>query len=300
MKHIFSLILLLISFSLPAQNLLVHYDFSTSYGNTVPDISGNGNDGTLYGGAYIQEGGFLHAGFTDSDYMSVPPGVLNGLHDFTIRIKVRTMNFNSGSQSSMNTVFSASNAACINCFGAAYRYSDANWLLSFDGITYYLGGAFFCGGIGIQRHDDTLWCLSDCGDTSFIVGNDPLNVSSFILGQREHCLGGCFENKQALHGGLNNLKIGNYPVFKESAQLSDSDSFSLFPNPSSSSFQLNYTLSASAPLIITDAFGRMVKELLLDASSNSIVIPTYDLAGGVYLLQVKANEKNHTIKIVVE
>ena len=300
MKPLFSFILLLNTFSSPGQDLLVHYDFSTSYDDTVPDLSGNGNDGILYGGAYIQEGGFLHVGFTDSDFMSVPPEVLNGLQDFTIRIKVRTMHFNSGSQSSMNTVFSVSNASCINCFGVAYRYSDGNWLLSFNGITYYLGGTFFCGGIRIQRHDDTLSCLSDCGDTSFIVNNSPLDVTSFVLGQREHCLGGCFKNKQALHGGLNNLKIWNYPVFKESSQSWSEESFSVFPNPSSSSFQLNYVLSSSSPLIITDAFGRIVKQQMLDASSNSIVIPTDDLAGGVYLLQVKANEETHIIKIVIE
>jgi hypothetical protein len=232
--------------------------------------------------------------------MSVPPEVLNGVHDFTIRIKVRTMNFNYGSQSSMNTVFSASNASCINCLGVAYRYSDGNWLLSFDGITYYLGGTFFCGGIRIQRHVDTLWCLSDCGDTSFIVGNNPLDVSSFVLGQREHCLGGCFKNKQALHGGLNNLRIWNYSMFKESAQLANEESFFLFPNPCSSSFHLNYSLSSSSPLTIIDAFGRIVKQQMLDPSSSSIVIPTDDLADGVYLLQVKTNTETYTIKIVIE
>ncbi|MCY7409127.1 MAG: hypothetical protein LH473_02550 [Chitinophagales bacterium] len=250
MKNIFSFLFLLASLSVNAQNMLVHYDFSTSYGNTVPDISGNGNNGTLFGGAHIHEdvsgnGGFLHVGYTDSDYMSIPAEVLDGLTDFTIRIKVKTWFINDGSQTSMNTIFSASNTSCINCFGLSYRYSDATWLLSFDGSTYFLPSFTFCNGeLKILRHNDSLWCLTafPCPynkDTFFIVGNSPLNVSSIVVGQRANCYQGCFKVKQALHGGLNNLKIWDYPKFKEADQFNSEEILSLFPNPASLSLNEN-------------------------------------------------------------
>src|SRR5205823_10116291 len=81
MKNIFFLFLLMSAFTAGAQNVIAHYNFSIPSSTVALDVSDNGYDASLYGGAYISHY-HLYAGKTDSDYMSVPPETINGLGDF--------------------------------------------------------------------------------------------------------------------------------------------------------------------------------------------------------------------------
>ena len=54
--------------------LIIHYDFDAINGTTVPDISGNGNNGTLQGAATAVEG-YSGQGVqctVKADYISLP------------------------------------------------------------------------------------------------------------------------------------------------------------------------------------------------------------------------------------
>ncbi len=66
--------------------LKFNYDFEAVNGTTVPDVTGNGNDGTLQGGATIVAGhsgqGVLF-GTTKADYMRLPANITVGIKSFT-------------------------------------------------------------------------------------------------------------------------------------------------------------------------------------------------------------------------
>ncbi len=65
--------------------LIIHYDFDAINGTTVPDISGNGNNGTLQGAATAVEG-YSGQGVqctVKADYISLPSGFPTNLTSFT-------------------------------------------------------------------------------------------------------------------------------------------------------------------------------------------------------------------------
>ena len=64
------------------------FDFEQSSGNTVPDISGNGNTLTLHGNTAVQNdperGNVLRLGGTANDYADLTPGLLDGCREYTV------------------------------------------------------------------------------------------------------------------------------------------------------------------------------------------------------------------------
>ena len=64
------------------------FDFEQANGKTVPDITGNGNDLTLYGSASVQNdparGNVLYLGGAANDYAAVEPGLLDGCREYTV------------------------------------------------------------------------------------------------------------------------------------------------------------------------------------------------------------------------
>lgn len=71
---------------------VVHYDFDTTEGTVVKDISGNGHDAAFVGGMSVQDDGALgsSAYFNGTDgYVAMPDDVIYGLHNMTISIWVK-------------------------------------------------------------------------------------------------------------------------------------------------------------------------------------------------------------------
>lgn len=71
---------------------VVHYDFDTTEGTVVKDISGNGNDAVFKGGMSVQDDGVLgsSAYFNGTDgYVEMPDDVIYGLHNMTISTWVK-------------------------------------------------------------------------------------------------------------------------------------------------------------------------------------------------------------------
>lgn len=66
----------------------VHYDFDTIDGKTVIDVSGNGKDAVLEGGAITKDGGVfgqeLYLSGSNDAHVKLPNDVIYGLHDLTI------------------------------------------------------------------------------------------------------------------------------------------------------------------------------------------------------------------------
>ena len=72
----------------------VKYDFETSSGGMVPDISGNGGDMKLSGSAGIaqnsEKGSVLKLDGSDGGYGSLPGGLLDGCDDYTVVMDARS------------------------------------------------------------------------------------------------------------------------------------------------------------------------------------------------------------------
>lgn len=82
-----------------SNGLIVHYTFDGDLSGSVTDVSGNGNDGTMYGSAYISDdaksGKALHLP-TDvtpaNDYVHIENGITSDLENFTVATWVKLDN----------------------------------------------------------------------------------------------------------------------------------------------------------------------------------------------------------------
>lgn len=72
----------------------VQYDFETATNSKVPDLSGNGGDLTLSGGAVLaddaRKGSVLHLSGAAEDFAVLPEGLLDGAHDYTVIMDARS------------------------------------------------------------------------------------------------------------------------------------------------------------------------------------------------------------------
>jgi len=95
--------------------LKLHYTFETANGTTVPDVSGNGYDGTLYGATIDLSNGknSLILSKSGTDYLDMGVGtgsLINSLSDFSMScyVWVNTTNTNLNSNGNMIATFSNS------------------------------------------------------------------------------------------------------------------------------------------------------------------------------------------------
>jgi hypothetical protein len=94
-------------------------------------------------------------------------------------------------------------------------------------------------------------------------------------------------------------------VEEDIASLSTSSGLHIHPNPASERTNIRYTLAgrSSVTVVLYDALGRTVAQpvagVMQDAGEHQIVLPTDDLAAGVYLCSVNAGGMERTVRFVV-
>ncbi len=311
MKQTFTLLAMLLSVAATAQNLTVKYTFSSYSGNTVFDESGNGNDGTMYGGAHIvsivNSGGVLLAGKTAADYMSIPAAALNGLQDFSVKMKVRVVKVHTAATAD-NTIFSASNSSCFNCFGLAYKGSDDTWEVSISGVTYSIAGDGIAtyGEVLLERQGSTVSLYYHGNLLGTVTDNTPLSITSITLAEKENCEGGCFQDNQSLEGGFNYFKVWDAPLLKQSSpDESASPAFEISPNPVSSSATISFSLPQDSHVAVElyDVIGRKIKTLLDEnstAGNHELQLNREQLGARVYFLSATINGSTSTSKLIIQ
>lgn len=146
-----------------------------------------------------------------------------------------------------------------------------------------------------QNHE----CNDDCEGKTFLGSSIADNDGNFIV--PNDTLGGLITTTQTDTSGstsefsacilIDTLATGLLMLSLDSTYLS--------PNPASTFSQLHYSLISSSPLVITDAFGRLVKKVMLDASSQSTIITINDLPSGVYFLNLLEVGKRISKKLIV-
>jgi hypothetical protein len=98
---------------------------------------------------------------------------------------------------------------------------------------------------------------------------------------------------------LNVAEDGGFTIVSAIAEMDFENSFTVFPNPASSTFILQLTAPLkNAELIIYDTFGKeMMRKKITD---NRTVIVKGNLESGVYFASVRNYERQYVQKIVIE
>jgi len=307
LRKIVHLFLLLAALTAHGQTLILEYEFA---GNTK-DGSGNNYDATLAGNANTISGagacndGCVNIPKDSLSYVIVPATALNGLTDFSIKtVFIMKGNFTEEDPDISFTVFSGSRNGCINCFGLSYSPYFQRWEIDLSGNTHYITDSTFYGfanSLKLERYNGTIQ-LSYKGNDSVgsAFDNSPIDITSFQLGQRDYCEGGCYQYTQSLHGNIDRFELWNSPIFLGTGGEGLTEDFLVvFPNPACSTLKLDYSLNVSSPLYIINVLGRIVKQFNLNTSSHSITIPTTDFADGVYFVSLSDGDKRISKKLVI-
>lgn len=182
--------------------------FLTFNGN-ANDQSGNGNHGTLVGGA-TAAGELVVVGTTD--YLLLPSTVMDGLGDFTFAAWLRIDTF----RGTWHQILSGANAVEDNVVALWYYEVEGRWRARINDVdaVFQADGAM----------DDGLWhhvALTRTGTSGRLyvdgvaVGSsvamlgDTLEIDAggLIFGQDQDALGGNFGADDAWDGSMDNLRI---------------------------------------------------------------------------------------------
>lgn len=211
-------------YPIPEEGLRAYYDFE----GDVKDKSGNGYDGMLLGGASIST--FLNIGNNDSDRVSLPASVMNGLSDFTISAWVRLNNLHTGltalENPAGNTLISCAREDNDNAFYIVYEDENNSWAVGINSVRktdihfedirvrdqkwHHIAVTregkyirFFVDGANISQE-------IEFKSNKLIVGE-----GGFILGQDQDSLSAKFEEKQSFAGDVDDLRIYNRVLLAE-------------------------------------------------------------------------------------
>jgi len=190
----------------PNQGLLAFLPFDTD----ASDQSGNGNDGTLIGGATAS--GMLVLGDNTSDMLELPASVMDGLTDFTVAAWIRM----DAVRGNSHELISAANAGEDNALCFWYRDHTDEWLVGVNN-----GSALLTTDGNIEDGEWHHMALTRSGDSLrlYLEGSasgsavtqqpDPLAVDpgGLIFGQDQDSVGGDFEADEVWAGAVDNLRI---------------------------------------------------------------------------------------------
>jgi len=190
----------------PTQGLLAFLPFDTD----ASDQSGNGNDGTLLGGATAS--GMLVLGDNTDDCLSLPASTMDGLTDFTVAAWLRIDTLRNES----HEIISAANAAEDNDFDLWYREHTDEWAVGVNSGNEVISAdtRIEDGGwhhVAITRTGGDLRLYQDGAASGSAVSQSAealeIDPGGLIFGQDQDSVGGDFEADQCWAGAVDNLRI---------------------------------------------------------------------------------------------
>ena len=99
---------------------------------------------------------------------------------------------------------------------------------------------------------------------------------------------------------ISSMRYANTEAETESLSEDGLQTLLIYPNPSSGSFTINYTIDADATLYIYDAQGKQVYSVVLTAQQKSIAVNNLNLANGVYMYKVlNSGNMLHNGKLII-
>jgi MSHA biogenesis protein MshQ len=193
-----------------SNGLLGYYTFN----GTADDQSGNGKNGILFGGASVADDYLNITVGSDTDALSLPSTLANGLTDFTVAAWVRISLPQAGGD---NQLVSGANAAQDNALGFWYSDPNSRWNLCLDGTTTNFDGDHLDDGtwyqVAVAREGTaaTLYINGSKVGSAKTVSADALSVDpgGLIIGQDQDTVGGSFAADQSWAGQVDNLRFYN-------------------------------------------------------------------------------------------
>ncbi|MBC8172366.1 MAG: hypothetical protein H7X71_00550, partial [Chitinophagales bacterium] len=225
-----------------------------NFEGTATDLSDNGNDGTAFGGATTVHN--LKLFNNNTDYLTVPADAIDGLDDFTISFRIKFAVFHTTGSFPTNHIFSGSRSGCVQCFGFSYEKVMDVWKLAFNGAVYTWDDAdleertWYC--VSLVRTDGTIKFYVEGEEMPGSYFDDSeIDITSFVIGQEDDCVGGCFVTNQSMYGRMDNFQVWdgfhfgcNYNAHTKESAITQTpeiiSDFTIYPNPAN-----NYILIES-------------------------------------------------------
>lgn len=194
------------------------------FNGTIADQSGNGYDAQALGtppsytDANCEEALLIRD--NASDGLRLDAAVFDQLNDFTVSVFVKLNGYNTS-----NTLISCANdnqaKELLIGYNSPIDQIADGWHIIINGSFYHLGGQGSLEDMNwhqvvFTRQADLVRLYIDGSPIGFGVTTDDkiLDVvtDGAVLGQEQHCVGGCFENNQSWNGLLDELRVFNSVV----------------------------------------------------------------------------------------
>lgn len=184
------------------------YDFASGSGY---DITGNGNNGTLFGASASID--TLLIGSNMADYFQIPSSVLNGQVEFSINFKVKFNGLNITGGSPTNHLISGDLASSFGSFAMSYQKDVNKWYVVNNGAVFGFNDAsiivekWYCVCLTRSSGGVVKFYVNGIQNPSTYNNTSPIAITNLIFGQETDCYGGCFAANQATYGKFDNIKI---------------------------------------------------------------------------------------------
>lgn len=308
MKTLFITVMICLAINCRAQlEPTVIYNFA---GGTE-DLSGNGNNGTLHAGATAITA--LKLGDNDDDYLSIPAEAISGMDDFTLSMRIKFKEFHTTGSFPTNHIFSGSRSGCVQCFGASYEKPLNVWKLALNGTVYtfaddaVITNNWYC--ISYIRLDGIITFYKDGVSMGSYSDASEIDITSFLIGQEDDCVGGCFVANQSTYASVDNFQIWNgfhygcnYKAhdtkLAESETFSDESDFTLYPNPSNDRIFIECADDRDGMINILTLGGEVIYSEKITGKNAEIGIS--ELSAGIYLVSITGDKDSSFRKLIVQ
>jgi hypothetical protein len=154
------------------------------------------------------------------------------------------------------------------------------------------------GDVLVLATDMNVWYSEDDGTTWDILGNDlpPTIIRDLKYhGPTETLYAGTFGRS------IHQIDLSDLVLSVEEIDTTTTTNTRVFPNPTTDQFTIQHTLQGSGSITLYDVTGKKVKTLFegnLETAQNAFYNRN-NLTSGIYLLQLKSQDKTVSKKLIV-
>jgi len=303
------------SASVLRSDTIVWYKFNETTGTTASDASGNGNNGTLNGGASFVAGQTTNALSLNGStgYVSMPSGVVSSLTDFTISAWVnintlstwsRVFDFGTGTSNYMFLTISSLNyprfgiknggsEQQINGMSALPTGAWVNLVVTLSGNT----GTLYVNGTVVATNTGITIRPSDLGSTTLnYIGRSQFSSDPYFNGLIDDFRIYRRALSSAEVSSLTNGAMKSAKFISDVESVDQSSGISLYPNPVTNTLIITAAGMKAAKVELYNTSGAMVFAKFFDG--NQMQIDMSGVPSGIYIIRLNDGEKLILKKVV--
>jgi len=212
-----------------------------------------------------------------------------------------------------NHIFSGSKSGCVQCFGFSYEKNMNAWRLAFNGTTLNWTDAaieikkWYC--ISIVKEGSTITLYKNGISLGAQTLATTIDITSFVIGQEDDCVGGCFVANQSAWAHIDNFQVWDAPktdcslninvLGKDEAHTEteiNKEGIIIYPNPAGDYITVEIPENMQAGIIIiSDYTGKTVIEKNI-AGERIITLDINELSSGLFIVRLFSDGQNLTSK----